>query len=421
MHRAPSCPLHFRRPVLVCGLLFVGVSPVWAQSAAAPAADAAALARANNAFAFDLYRKLAPTPGENVFLSPYSIETALAMTGAGARGDTAAQMAKVLHLDGLPPASTSAAFGALQKSLNDAGTKAGVRLLVANSLWPQSDRPILPGYLSTIQKDFASAVFAVDFKTQAEAARLRVNAWVGDKTEQRIKDLLHPGDVSRDTRLILVNAIYFKGHWAEPFDARATAPGPFTLADGKTKSVPLMHRKMSGARFADLSDAPVPLQILALPYQGHALEFVALLPKSPAALPELEKSLAAGQLTAWLGKLSAPPEVEVYLPKFKLETHYGLGAPLAALGMPDAFTPQADFSGMDGARDLFIGAVVHQAFAEINEEGTEAAAATGVVMTLALAVQGPPVFRANHPFLFLIRDPASGCILFLGRYATPAD
>jgi len=388
----------------------------------APAAGGSpSVAQANNAFAFDLYRKLEPAPGANVFFSPYSIETALAMTAAGARGATAAQMTKVLHLDGFAANALPAAFGAQQGALTGAGAAAGVRLLVANSLWMQQDQPIRPDYLANVQKDFGAALFTVDFASQAEVVRLRVNAWVGDKTEQRIKDLLHPGDVDARTRLILVNAIYFKGAWAEPFDAKATAPAPFTLAGGETKSTPLMRRKFAVARMAELPDDPVPLKILALPYQGRALEFVALLPDSPTALPDLEKTLTADRLDAWLGKLSRTYDVEVFLPKFKLEAHYGLGAPLAALGMTDAFTPRADFSGMDGAHDLMLGAAVHQAFVEVNEEGTEAAAATGVVVRPALMRAAPPVFRADHPFLFLIRDAASGAILFLGRLAAPAE
>jgi serpin B len=348
------------------------------------------------------------------------------MTWAGARGDTAAQMAKVLQLDRVPVEQVAPAFGAWQKSLDAAEKKSGAQLVAANSLWPQADHPILPEYLKTIQNDFQAGVFPVDYKTQAEAARLRINAWVGEQTQKRIPNLLHPGDVPESTRLILVNAIYFKGNWAEKFAAdeneAATFTTPTSAAGNVTKPVTLMHKRMKAARYAEVAGAPVPLQILALPYQGGTLEFIALLPTATATLSDLEKNLSIGQLDAWLGQLSAGDAVEVYLPKFKLDSRHDLSAPLQKLGMADAFTDRADFSGMDGAHDLSIGRVVHQAFVEVNEAGTEAAAATGVTMVgLAMRAGPVPVFRADHPFLFIIRDPATGGILFLGRFATPTE
>jgi serpin B len=407
---------------LVCALLLPVVAPLLAQSAPATAGTATAVASAGNALACDLYRQFAPAPGENVFFSPCSIETALAMTWAGARGNTAAQMAKVLHLDGLVAAQVAPAFGVWQKAVTSAGQKSGGQLALANSLWLQPDHPLRPEYLKTIRDDFAAAIFPVDYKTSAEAARLRINAWVEEQTQKRILNLLHPGDVPASTRLILVNAIYFKGAWAEKFAAQKSETAPFALASGAAPPVILMHNKMKEARYAEVADASGPLQILALPYQGGALEFVALLPKTASALSTMEKNLTAGQIDAWLGQLSTRDEVEVYLPKFKLNSRYNLVPPLQKLGLADAFTDQADFSGMDGARDLFVGNVVHQAFIEVNEEGAEAAAATGVTMrALAVRADSVPVFRADHPFLFLIRDPASGALLFLGRFATPTE
>jgi serpin B len=414
-------PIRFACQSLACAILLPALSPLPAQTVSPASGNAAALASASNAFACDLYRQFAPAPGDNVFFSPASIETALAMTWAGARGDTAAQMASVLHFDRLAASQVAPTFGAWQTALSDAEKKSGVQLALANSLWPQADHPILPEYLKTIQDDFGAAIFSVDYKTQAEAARRSINAWVEDQTQKRIQNLLQPGDVSDHTRLVLVNAIYFKGNWAEKFAPFEDEMAPFTLASGEAKSKIFMHKRMKGARYAEVAGAPGPLQILALPYQGGRLEFVALLPQSPGALPDLEKNLSAAQLETWLGQLSGGSEVEVYLPRFKLNSRYDLGAPLQKLGMADAFTARADFSGMDGARDLSVGVVVHQAFVEVNEEGTEAAAATGVGMVLLAVQAAVPVFRADHPFLFLIRDVDSGMILFFGRFATPTE
>jgi len=400
----------------------MALAPV-ASAQTSPAIDKNDIASASNALACDLFRQLAPAPGDNACLSPYSIETALAMTWAGARGDTAAQMASVLHLKNpvsIPDAS--AAFGKLQSALDDSEKKSGIELAVANSLWPQQDHPILPDYLKTVQDGFGSAIFPVDYKTQADAARRRINAWVEDKTQKRIQNLLQPGDVSDATRLILVNAIYFKGNWMEKFDPAQNADAPFTLANGSTQTATLMHKEMNDARYAEISDGPVPMQILTLPYKGGAIEFDALLPNSPKALPDLVKSLDATTLAAWLAKTVRQPKVEVFLPKFKLNTRYGLVPPLKALGMAVAFSDKADFSGMDGQHDLAIASVVHQAFIEVNEEGTEAAASTAVGITaLAMPAKPPPIFRADHPFLFIIRDSSTGAILFLGQLATPPN
>jgi serpin B len=412
--------------------------PLLAQSVPPATTPPAALASASNAFACDLFHQIATAPGANVFFSPWSLETALAMTWTGARGDTAAQMAQVLHLEGQTTDQAAPAFGVLQQSLAEAGKQSGVQLAVANSLWLEQFFAFRPEFLKMVKDDFSSDAFTVDYRTQAEAARARINSWVADQTQQRIPNLLQPGDVGPSTRLVLVNAIYFKGNWVEKFDAQATAPAAFTLTDGSVQQTAFMHKEMKGARYADLSGEAEPLQVLALPYKGNRLEFVALLPKAPGGLPALEKSLTADKLTSWLGHLpSGGGPVDVYLPKFKVETRYGLVEPLKALGMKAAFggtgwaasnassydyPVDTDFSGMDGQRDLFISNVVHQAFVEVNEEGTEAAAATGVVMYALAGRGGPtPVFRADHPFLFLIRDPASGTILFLGRLATPAN
>lgn len=416
-----SRPLRAFFHILGGALLLVG-QPALSAQPTPPADSASGAVAAVNALACDLYRQIAPAPGDNVFFSPTSLTMALTMTWAGARGDTAAQMAKALHLDKLPADQITPAFHALQNALAKSNANSSFQLAIANSLWPQSDHLILPAYLKTIRDDYGAAIFPVDYKTQAEAVRLRVNTWVGEQTQQRIQNLLQAEDVADTTRLILVNAIYFKAEWEEKFNALNNENAPFSLPGGASKPVSLLHKKIDGARYAEIADPATPMQILALPYQHGALEFIALLPRSADALPALEKNLTAEKLAAWLGPLSAGFAVNVYLPKFKLNTRYNLGPTLQKMGMADAFTQRADFSGMDGARDLLISGVVHQAFVEVNESGTEAAAASGVAVgILAMRADPVPVFRADHPFLFLIRDPASGVILFLGRFATPPD
>jgi serpin B len=417
------------RKLVLIWLLIVGTmlaTPGRAQATREPSTDATLpLVRANNSFAFELYRQIAPTADQNAFFSPYSISTALAMTWAGAHGNTAAQMASVLHIDALKAENVAPAFGVLQKSLAEEEKQSGVQLAVANSLWPEQNPeiPLRPEYIKLVQESFGSAIFPVDYKSQAEAARQRINQWVESKTNQRIQNLLAAGQVTDATRLILVNAIYFKGNWAEKFDAQATTPAPFQLSGVKTVSTPFMHKSFARgeAGYAEISGTPAPLQILVLPYQGKSLQMVMLLPKSPSGVADLEKNLTAEQWESWLGQLRWDAKVEVALPKFKLNARYGLTSPLQALGMTDAFNAtQADFSGMTKPSYLSISDVVHQAFVEVNEEGTEAAAATGVIMSLAMEVAGPtPVFRADHPFLFLIRDQQSGTILFMGRLASP--
>ena len=389
----------------------------------------AALAKANDGFAVDLLHKLSTTSGENAFFSPYSVSTALAMTWAGARSQTAEQMAKVLRFSDLPQASVTSAFRGLQQSLAQTQQQTGAELSIANSLWPEKDpeHPFLPQYLSLVESDFGSMVRPVDFRASAEGARKEINRWVEDKTHSKIKDLLHQGDLDPMTRLVLVNAIYFKAPWLEPFSKSASAEAQFHLADGKSKPITLMHSTHNAA-YAEVNVDSSPAQILALEYRdpgkGAArgtggLSFVAILPKEPSGLAAVEKALTAQKLRDWLGEMKSA-RVEIYLPKFRLEERYSLGQALEDMGMTDAFTDKADFSGMNGAHNLQITKAIHQTFVDVNEEGTEAAAATGVVMGLKAMPPTPAsLFRADHPFLFLIRDDATGSILFLGRLADP--
>ncbi|MGO8765105.1 MAG: serpin family protein [Limisphaerales bacterium] len=385
----------------------------------------------NTGFAVDLYGQLRTQAG-NLCFSPYSISTALAMTSGGARGETAEQMARTLHFD-LPPAELHPAFAALEAGLNAVQQKGQVQLATANSLWPQKDFPFRPDYLASCQKYYGTSITPVDYRKNAEAARKTINDWVESKTSRKIVELLKPGMVGGGTRLVLVNAIYFKGKWAGQFDSKLTSEQPFHLSPEKQVAGPLMRQTgdFKYAEFPDLESTNMRamlssvshLQVLELPYAGDDLSMIVLLPREADGLDHLEKELTAQNLASWTTSLRSQ-KVQVFLPKFKMTSEFRLAETLKALGMPDAFTSQADFSGMDGRKNLFFSDVIHKAFVEVNEEGTEAAAATAVVMFggAAPSNQPPiPIFRADHPFLFLIRDNHDGSILFLGRVADPTQ
>jgi len=378
-------------------------------SAAVPDVDA--IAEANNAFAVDLYGKLKSADG-NLFFSPYSIHVAFGMAGAGAGGNTADQMGKVLHLDG-PLAGAAAGQGVLQQTLNDIQSKGHIRLAIANSIWPEKAYPFRKDYLSLLDEYFKVSVSPCDFKGNADTERQRINHWVEKHTNDRIKDLMPEGSVGPMTRLVLANAVWFKGDWAVPFKASATQEQPFRTPGGQV-TVPLMTQKES-FRYAEYPG----VQVLSMPYAGNDLSMVALLPEARDGLARLEAELSAEKLTEWTRRLRNM-EVIVHFPRFKVESSFTLNDAMQALGMTDAFAAgKADFSGMSGQGDLFISSAVHKAFVEVNEEGTEAAAATGIAIR-ATSIQPMPVtFRADHPFIYLIRHEPTGAILFMGRMADP--
>ena len=377
--------------------------------------DKPAVAQGSNAFAVDLYGVLREAKG-NIFFSPYSISTALAMTWAGARENTAAQMAKVLHVD-LPPERLHRAFSALIAEINKAGGE-GCQLSVANALWGQNGYGFLDGFLKLLRQHYAAELTEVDFVRATEAARKAINDWVAQQTNDKIKDLIQPGVLDALTRLVLTNAVYFKGDWADPFDKEATADGPFWLSADKSVEVPMMNQTGDFA-YAESDQC----QVLELPYAGDALSTVVVLPRARDGLARLEAELTEQKLADWLAR-PRRRKVVVTIPRFKLTSQFGLVPTLKKLGMTDAFSvPPADFSGMNGRLDLFISAVIHKAYVDVNEEGTEAAAATAVVVMLGGV---PPreertVFRADHPFIFLIRHNPSGSILFIGRLANPQE
>jgi serpin B len=373
----------------------------------------------NTEFAFDLYGKLrndpnVTKPNGNLFFSPYSLSTALAMTYAGARGETEKQMAKALHFT-LPGLRLHPAFGTLQKQTVQDEKSRGYELLVANALWGQKDEPVLKDFLD-LTKDYYGAGFTLlDFVRETEKSRQIINSWVEEKTKEKIKELIPPRGVDTATSLVLTNAIYFKGEWKAKFKKQYTTREDFNVSARDKVEIDMM---LIEEKFKGYEDEK--LQIVELPYKGDDLSMVVLLPRETEGITELEKTLTAESLNTLLSKMRMG-QIEVYLPKFRIVWGtFSLNDALIALGMRDAFDRVekiADFSGIDGAGKIWISDVFHKAFIEVNEEGTEAAAGTAVVITKSLYM----FFRADHPFIFIIKDDRTGSILFMGRVMNPAE
>ena len=375
------------------------------------AAETKDVVNGNSSFAFDLYGKLKETDG-NLFFSPYSISTALAMTYAGARNETEKEMAEVLRFPSDQDVLHSS-FSELQTHLNAVQEKGHVLLSVANSLWAQEGYPFLDSFIDLNKKYYGAGLNLVDFATKTEEVRQTINIWVEDKTRQKIKDLIKPGMLDPSTTLVLCNAIYFKGDWLKQFDEKKTIEASFRVSPEENIKVPMMNLK-SEFKLAK-SDG---VSALELPYSGDELSMIVFLPNDVGGMKELEEKLTDGNVEKWIKTLSASREKEIMvsLPKFKVTCEFELADIFSKMGMPHAFRG-ADFSGMTGSRDLFIGRVIHKAFVDVNEEGTEAAAATAVMMERALHM--PLVFRADHPFVFLIRENKTGSVLFIGRITNP--
>lgn len=383
-----------------------------------PPDDPEGVAAGNNRFAFDLYRELASAPeAENLFFSPYSISSALAITYEGAHGATAEEIRKVLHL---PANDTCRREGFLQI---DAGLNNGdenYTLRTANALWAEKAYPFLPEYIDIAERWYGANTTNLDFVNNPDGSRATINRWVEEMTEDKIRDLLPAGSIDSMTRLVITNAIYFKGTWVMQFDANKTKDEEFRAGQNRTVTIPMMQRTDEDAIYPYAETAT--LQALELPYaHGNETELsmLVLLPKADN-LAAAEEALNVEEIAA-LQDSMVQKRVKVFFPKFRLDTEYSLPGTLAAMGMPTAFSPDADLSGMDGTKDLFINGVVHKAFVDVNEEGTEAAAATGVIIYVSAAPPGGdiPIFRADHPFVFLITEKDSGTILFAGRVTNP--
>jgi len=394
----------------VISLLFAATSPTWAK---APSKKKNPVVEGNNQFATDLYAELGKEEGGNLLMSPYSISTALAMTYAGARGETEAEMAEVLHFT-LPQERLHPAFAGLISHFNEGDKKRPYQLNVANRLWGQKGYRFLPDFVKTTEDNYGAELAQVDFVRNAEGARQTINRWVEEQTQEKIKDLIPSGVLDSMTRLVLTNAIYFKGDWKYQFDKKRTKDAPFMVTPEKKIKVPMMQQQ-TVFKYAAYPE----LQVLEMPYSGDELSMVVLLPKKVDGLADLEKPLTEESIEKWTSRLR-PAKVSVFLPRFKMTCQFGLNGVLASMGMPEAFSKSADFSGMNGKKDLYISAVIHKAFIDVNEEGTEAAAATAVVIRLKSARPRPnPVFRADHPFIFLLKDNQTGSILFMGRVVEP--
>jgi len=380
-----------------------------ADDSAATPEGVASVAEANNRFAIDFYKEITKTEEGNVLFSPWSLESALSMTYEGARGRTAEEMQSVLHV----PEDADVrrpAFARLMNLLNPSGKQ--YILATANALWAREDFPFLNEYLDAMTAHYLARIENMDFN-DAERSSQIINAWVEERTYGRIKDLISP-DVLRlaATQLVLTNAVYFKGNWATQFEEGKTQEADFTVSPGDVVKAQMMT--MYGKRFNYTEAAGV--QIVELPYEGGDLSMVILLPNG--SIDELEASLDNDMLNEWLSRLYEPEISTLSIPKLKFETKYSLNDALSAMGMPTAFSSDADLSGMDGLGGLFISAVIHQTFLVVNEEGTEAAAATAVVGTVEFEPI-PLLFIADHPFIFLIRENDTGLILFMGRVMDP--
>lgn len=368
-------------------------------------ADPAAAARASNRFALDLYRELRRHDG-NVCFSPLSIWAGLAMASAGARGETLQAMSRALHLP--PPATLHPSLGQL---LDRLPASRDVQVGAACSLWGQKGVPFHPEFLSLMRGHYRAGFDTVDFAGDAELARRQINTRVEKQTRRQIHELLRPGVLQPEAALVLISAVWFKGHWASEFPAKRTRDGEFHPGPGQSVRAPMMSQPR---RFPYHETAA--LQALELPYADGHTSLVVLLPRKPG-LAELEQELTEGRLGPLLAKLKERP-VQVTLPRLRLAAEARLRKPLEALGLARAFGDEADFSGLAKERSLALSAVVHKASVEVEEQGTKAAAATASNFA-ARSAEGRAVFRADRPFVFLVRDARTGCILFLGRLRCP--
>jgi serpin B len=380
--------------------------------------DLAQLVAGNGSLAFDLYRALW-TKDSNLFYSPHSISVALAMTYAGARNETERQMAQTLHFtlaqDRLHPAFNGLDLELASRGQGAEGKDEGeFRLNVANSIWGQTGYSFLNEFLDVLAENYGAGLRLLDFQNAPETSRVVINDWVNEQTEGKIEDLLPPNSVDALTRLVLTNAIYFNAAWAHPFQEESTHDAPFHLLDGREVVVPMMEQ-VETFGYADGEG----YQVVELPYDGGELSMIILLPAANR-FQGFAEALDAERAAPILDEIRSA-QVHLTMPKFTYESQFSLKQTLAKLGMPDAFTAAADFSGMTGDRDLAIDDVIHKAFVAVDEAGTEAAAATAVIMKLTAAPGGAPVeVTLDRPFIFVIRDIQTGAILFVGHVVNPA-
>lgn len=379
--------------------------------------DLTELVDGNSAFAFNLYQALREKEG-NLFFSSYSISLALAMTYAGARGETEQQMAETLHFI-LSQENLHPAFNALDQELASRGEGAqgkdekGFRLNIVNAIWGQKNYKFLDEFLDALAGNYGAGLRLVDFINAPEDSRITINDWVSDQTEEKIKDLISQGAIDEATRLVLTNAIYFNAAWLNPFQKELTQDGTFYQLDGTEVTVPMMSQ-IESLGYAD-GDGYLAVE---LPYDGNELSMVILLPDA-GQFQAFESSLDAELIDSIMSDLEYT-QVALTMPKFEFESEFSLAKALSAMGMPIAFSAAADFSGMTGTPELTIADVLHKAFVSVDEAGTEAAAATAVIMELTAMPEEPAQVTIDRPFVFMIRDIETGTILFVGRVMNPS-
>ncbi len=368
----------------------------------------------SNLFALDMYRDLAASEG-NLFFSPWSLSSALSMTYEGARGQTAEEMHTVLHLSG-NESERRQSFSLLDQRIN--ANDSGYILSTANALWVDEDYSLTAEYRDLVEETYHARSTNLNFQEESETARAVINSWVEERTQGKIIDLIPAGYIHSLTRLVLTNAIFFKGTWKSEFDRELTENEDFFTTEGQPVAVPMMRKigEESGFLYQERGD----LQVLQMPYQGENISLLILLPKK-RDLVSLERSISAERLAQWRDGLQER-QVDVYIPRFKFSAKYFLNENLASMGMPTVFSETADLSGLSARKGVFISDVIHQAYIDVNEEGTLAAAATAVcVAESAVPEEKIPVFRADHPFIFMITDDQTGLILFMGRFSDPEE
>lgn len=387
------------------------MSPAIAQS------EVEQLVKDNTAFAFNLYQDIKSGSG-NVFYSPYSLSVALAMTYAGARGITEKQMAQALRFT-LPQEKLHYAFNAVDLELAKRGERLkdkggeGFKLHIVNALWGQKNYTFLAKFLDTLSQNYGAGLRILDFKNEPEKSRQVINRWVSNETQGRIEDLIPPGAIDQLTRLVLTNAIYFNAGWEHKFDAKATSDDYFYLLDGSQVKVPMMKQTESFNYYVDND-----VQVVELLYEGREMSMLVILPQREK-FSQFESGLNDKRYDEILSGMKLK-RLSLSMPRFKYDSSFGLKPVLAKLGMPIAFTDEADFSGMTGNRELYISDVVHKAFVSVDEKGTEAAAASAVIMGLtSIPVEPPLEVKINSPFIFCIRDIKTGTVLFVGRVVKP--
>ena len=384
-----------------------------------PAEEVDQLAEGNTRFALDLYQQIRSEPG-NLFYSPYSISAALAMTYVGAEGITAEEMADVFHF-ALDQQRLHPAFNALDQGLSALGEievedEVGepFQLNIANAIWGQKDFHFEEPFLDTLAENYGAGLRLLDYIQQPEQSRQTINQWVSDHTEKRIRDLIPQGAIDSDTRLVLSNAIYFIATWLEPFDEKMTEEGAFYGLDGNELKAKMMRHGSDQSFGYYLGEG---FQAVDLPYIGSQISMLVLVPDR-GEFSSFEETLSFEQLTQVVDGLEYTP-MYLRFPRFEFESEISLAQTLAEMGMPSAFSGAADFSGMTGSNDLYISDVFHKAFVSVDEEGTEAAAATAVVMKMVSAPLNPVELTVDRPFLFLIREHETNSILFMGRVVEP--